>query len=213
MRIDFSPRLQMNPLLALQAGQAAMGTIQSIAGMIQQKKATKALEKLQTPTYNQSGSILDYYNKALQRYNVNPESTNLYKMQQQNIQRNLAGGITALGDRRSALSGINRLVAGADDASLKANVAAENERNQRFGQLGSATGMKADEEMKDFQFNKLAPYEKKYNLLAMKASGGTQIANSGFSNMFGGLNSMSQTGMLNKEYGGRQGVDSTGGRR
>jgi hypothetical protein len=169
--------------------------------MIQQKKATKALEKLQTPTYNQSGSILDYYNKALQRYNVSPTESAMYKMQGNQIQRNLGSGITALGGRRSALSGVNRLVAGANDASLGANVAAEQQQNQRFGVLGQATGMKAGEEMKDFQYNKLAPYEKKYNLLAMKAGGGSQIANAGIQGLGNAANTFDQYSMLKKIYG------------
>lgn len=203
MKIDFSPIRQLMPGATPWGAiaQGAVGLFQSISGMIQQKKATKALEKLQTPTYNQSGSIQDYYTKALQRYNVSPTDSSLYKMQSNQIQRNLGSGITALGGRRSALSGINRLVAGANDASLGANVAAEQQQGQRFGQLGTATGMKAGEEMKDFQFNKLAPYEKKYNLLAMKASGGTQIANAGIQGLGNSANTYDQYNMYKKTYG------------
>lgn len=180
--------------------QAGVGLAQTIGGWIQQRKATKALEKLKSPTYNQNQSILDYYNQALQRYNVSPTESALYKNQQKNIGRGLATGINAYQDRRSGQAGISSILRNANDASLNSEVAAENQRNQRFGQLGAATGMKAAEDAKAFQYNQLMPYQNKYNLLAQKASGGNAIANSGMSNIFGGINTANQMSMINKMY-------------
>ena len=62
--------------------------------------------------------------------------------------------------------------------------------------------MKLGEEMKQFQYNELAPYEKKYNLLAMKAGGGNQLMNAGLRNIFGGLQSGAQLNMAKQMYGG-----------
>ena len=185
------------PLAAVQAG---AGTLQSILGYFQAHKAQKGLEKLQTPTYTPAKSILDYYNESLKRYNVQPTETSLYKRSQNSILRNQGAGLNALRERRLASSDINKLIAGSNDASLNADVAAENQRNLRFGELGKATGMEAGEEGKAFQYNKLLPYQKQYALLAAKAGGGNQILNAGLSNIFGGLNTANQYNMLDKIY-------------
>lgn len=188
------------PPLAI--AQAGAGLVQGILGYVQAHKAQKQLERLQTPTYTPSKSILDYYSDALNRYKVSPTSTSLYKNQQNQILRNQAAALTALGDRRSALSGINRLVAASNDASLNADVAAENLRNQKFGQLGSAAKLETAERGKEFQYNQLAPYQKKYALLAAKAAGGNQLMNAGLGNIFGGASTGQQYGQINQIYGG-----------
>lgn len=181
--------------------QSGIGLVQSVVGGIKAGKAQKQLEKLQTPGYTKSQGILDFYDKALGRYNVNPYDSNLYKVQQQNVARGTAQGLNALGDRRSALAGVSSLVQGQNDAMLKAGVSAEAMRDQRFGQLGQAASMKANEDMNDYQYNRLMPYEKKYNLLAMKASGGNQTQQAGMQNVFGGLSNISQYQTAKELYG------------
>jgi hypothetical protein len=179
------------PLPLLPLLQTGAGLLQSVIGGIGARKAQKSLERLQTPTYTPNQSINDYYNKALQRYNVNPYDSQQYKMQQQQIGRNQNAGLNALGDRRSALSGISNLVQSSNDASLRAGMAAEQNQNQRFNQLGGATGMKANDDLTAFQYNKVAPYEKQYNLLAMKAAGNNQTAQAGLQNAFQGIGNLS----------------------
>lgn len=188
-----------NPYIA--AAQAGVGTIQSILGFIRERKAEKQLEKMQSPTYVKNQSILDYYNQALSRYGASPTESALYKRQTQNINRNIAGGISSLQTRRTGQAGIPALISAQNNALLDAEVAAENQQNQRFRELGSATGMKAGEDRLAYQYNELAPFERKYNLLSAKAGGGAQIANAGLSNIFGGLNTAQQYSMLNKTYG------------
>jgi hypothetical protein len=183
------------------AAQAAIGTLQTGYGMIQAARTQKKLERLQTPTYAKNAGILDYYNTALRRYNTNPYESAAYKQQTQQIGRNMAQGLSALNERKSAVAGVSRLVQGANDASLNAGLVAENKRDQYFRELGSATGMKAGEDRMAFQQNVMAPYEKKYNLLAMKASGANQIANAGMQNVMGGLQGMSQYATADKMYG------------
>lgn len=182
--------------------QVGTGLIQGIIGGIQSRKAQKQLEKMQSPQYRQNQGILDYYNKALQRYNVAPQDSALYKRNMQGINRNVAAGMMGLQDRRSALAGLPGLLRGANDAALNTQVAAENQRDQRFGQLGGATEMKAGEDRAAYQYNELAPFERKYNLLAQKAGANAQVANAGISNAFGGLQNWQNMGMINKMYGG-----------
>lgn len=199
MRIDFTPKLQMNPLAFAQMG---LGAIQGIAGLIQNKRATKQLEGMQSPTYNQNKSILDYYNKSLAKYNVNPYNTDLYRMQEQQANRGMASGLGALQGRGQALAGVNQLVQGRNDALLRAGVEAEQQQGQNLNRLGQAAGMKTAEDQRAFEINQQQPFDRKYNLLAMKAGGGADIMNSGISNVFGGASSLSQMGMLDKMYGG-----------
>lgn len=192
--------------LAIPLIQGGIGALQSIFGFGRAHKAEKALENLRTPTYQKSQSIQDYYNKALQRYNINPYQSNMYQQQQRNIQRGLAAGIGALQDRRSAVGGIAKLVQAQNDASLNAATAAEHQQERAFGQLGQAAGMQQGEDRMAFQVNQMLPYEKQYNLLAAKAAGGNQMANAGMSNIFGALNTYGQSKMIDQYYGsGNQG--------
>jgi hypothetical protein len=181
--------------------QGGIGLLQSIIGGIGARKNQKKLEQLQTPTYGGSSSIMDYYNKALQRYNTNPYQSNQYQYATQGADRATAAGINALQTRGSAVGGISRLTALNNEAKLKAGVNAENEQSQRFGQLGQASGMKTEDELRQFQQNKIAPYEKKYNLLSMKAGAANATANAGISNIFGGLQSAMDYRMIDKIYG------------
>ncbi len=182
--------------------QTLVGTAQSIIGGIRAHKAQKQLENMQTPTYHQDKGIMDYYNKALQRYNLNPSQTAEYQRDIQNIGRNQAAGISALQSRGSAVGGISRLAAVGNNAALNADVNAENRQDQRFGQLGQATGMQAGENAKAFQYNDIAPYEKQYNLLSMKAGAANQTANAGMQNIYGGLGAFQDYSNINKMYGG-----------
>jgi len=202
MKTNFTAQFFRVPTPWGAIAQGAVGLAQTVGGWIQQRKATKALEKLQSPQYAQNKSILDYYNQALARYNVSPTDSAMYKRQTRDIDRGVSTGINALQDRRSATAGLSSLIRGASDARLDANVAAEQQRDQRFSQLGGATQMKVGEDDKAFHINQQQPFERKYNLLAMKAGGGNQIMNAGIANTFGGLQSYQNTAMLDKMYGG-----------
>jgi hypothetical protein len=187
----------MLPLAAgLAIGQGVMGLAQTILGGSAAHKAQKQMEGM-VNNYQPNQSIMDYYSKALNRYNVNPYNSNLYQMQSNNIQRGTASGINALQDRRSALAGVSSLVQGQNDGLLKAAAAAEGQQGQALNQLGHATGMKAQEDSKKFDM--------KYNLLAMKAGGNNQTMNAGIQNMFGGMGglaNMGTAGLLGGSSGG-----------
>jgi hypothetical protein len=183
----------MDPMMLQAIMGKAESTKQGIGGLIQAgiglfggRKARKALENLQTPVYTPAKSISDYYAEAKNRYGISPYASTLYKATQQGIGRNINQGISALQDRRLGIGGISSLMQAGNDATLKAGIAAEQEQNQRFGQLGAASQAMAGEERQAFNINKIMPYEKRYNMLAMKAQGYNELLNSGLKNIFGG---------------------------
>jgi len=205
------------PLLAAlpAIAQTGMGLLQSVLGGGKEKKALGELEGLQTPTYTANKSISDYYNNALQRYGVNPYQSQQYQQGINASNRNLAAGLSQMNNIRGGVGGISRLTALSNDAALKAGINAENEQSRRFGELGGATRMKAGDDMTRFQYNEVAPYEQKYNLLAMKAGAGGQQLNAGMTNAFGGLGNLSLLGqdyVNNQPYGtAAQGQQNTYG--
>lgn len=188
--------------------QAGAGLLQSIFGGIKARKFQKQLSRMQSPTYDPNQSIMDYYNQALQRYNVAPTESALYKRSMRDVDRGFSNALSGLQDRRAGIAGASSLLRAANDARLNAEVAAENEKSNRFGVLGSATGMKAGEEEKAFQRNKMLPFQMKYNLLSQRAGAANQLANAGLSNLFGGLQSAGQMKMLEKMYGKGGGGDT-----
>jgi hypothetical protein len=172
----------------LGGAQMVGGLIQGIAGSRQAKRAERGLEKLQTPTASSDQAIDNYYTQA----NANPYDTSLYKQQQQQANRGLAAGLGAAQDRRGGLAAISGLVRNQNDTLLRAGVAAEQQRNQM---LGMATRMKSADNQRLWEINKLMPYQKKFSLLSQKAAGGNQLANAGWSNLFGGMQTAAMGGM------------------
>lgn len=180
--------------LAMSATQIGIGGLQALIGGGKARKAQNQLENMQLPTYSTNKGIKDYYSEALRRYNVSPSNSQQYQYAMQNANRATATGLNALQGRRGAVSGISRLVALQNDAGLKAGAMIEQQKNQQFGQLGNASQMLAGEERMAFQQNKVAPFEKNYNLLALKASGANQVQNAGLQNIFGGFQSAAMIG-------------------
>ena len=174
------------------AAQGVIGGIQAIIGAGKAKKAQKQMNRM-LDSYKPNESIMDYYNKALSRYNANPYQSSEYQMNMRNADRTTATGLNALGDRRSAVGGVSRLAALQNDASLKAGAQAESEQGQRLAQLGQATAMKVPEDKYKF--------EAKYNLLGQKAGAANQTVNAGISNMFGGLGTIADSANIDKTYG------------
>lgn len=191
----------MDPLTLMSAVQGIGGLAQGISGFFGGRKARKQLENLQTPTYTPAKSISDYYNEARQRYNTSPYASTLYNAQQQNIARNVNMGLSGLQSRRQGIGGISSIMQGANDASLNAALAAERQKDQRFGEFGQASNMMAGEERQAFNINKMMPYEKRYNLLAMKAQANNQLLNAGIQNVIGAGQSMLMGSMMG---GGKQ---------
>jgi hypothetical protein len=194
---------------------AAIGGVHALTGLFQGifsggRKAKNEVDAQvkNSPIYKQNQSILDYYDTSLARYGVDPTSSAMYKRQMQNVGRGTATGINALQDRRSGQAGISSLVRNANDASLNAEVAAENERSNRFGVLGQATGMKAAEDREAFQQNQVRPWELRTNLALSKLKGAQDRKNASMQNMFNGLQTIGAA--FDTTGGGRRNKISTG---
>lgn len=185
---------------------AAPAIAQTAAGLFQtlfsgKKRAANELESQinQSPTYNVNKGIRDYYQEALSRYNESPYQLAQYLTNVNNARSSTAQGIGALQDRRSALAGIGKLVGLQNNATQNAVAQAEQQRNQRFSQLGGATNMLAGEERKAFDVNKLSPYLRRLQLNQMKLGAANARFDAGLNNIFqGGSNATSMFAMGGK---------------
>lgn len=171
-------------------------------------KARKSENELEeslnnTPQYRPNQSILDYYQTALNKYNVNPTDTREFKATQQGIKQGTVQGLKYAQDRRSGQALIPTLISGQNNSLLKAAVEGERRKAHEFAVLGQATGMRASEEGKAFHQNVVAPFEAKYNLLAMKAAGQNQVANASLQNAYNNASAVSSfVGGDNDGFGG-----------
>ncbi len=186
--------------MPVQFAQAGYSIINGAFAEDRATKAQKKLAQMQSPTYKPSQSILDYYQSALQKYNTNPTDTAAYKLQDQNIKQGTAQGISALRDRRLG-GGINSLVNTQNNGLLKAAAQEEAKKQQELGTLGQAARMKAGEEGKAFNYNSIQPFERNYNLTAMKAAGANQVYNKSIENLFGAGNAI-QAYYMNRDKTG-----------
>ena len=170
----------------------ASGLIAKGAANKRRKAAEGALEG-QANSFQSNKSILDYYNEAKKRYNADPTQTSTYKIQKQNIDSNTAQAIGSSQDRHGGLASISRIMQGANDASGKAVMNAEEVQGQNLNRMGQAAGIKTTEDQKKFDMI--------YNLNAMKAGQAAQASNIASENMYKGLGSIASG--LGSKFGGR----------
>jgi hypothetical protein len=154
-------------LLAAQLLPVAVEGFSAIQTAAKRRAAEAALEA-QVAKEKPNESILDFYNKAYNRYAPNAYQSAEYNAQMRNILSNQATGINALQERRSALAGIPSIVQGTNVASQRAAAGAEAAQRANLGMLGQATSAKAGEENRIRQM--------KLNLMAQKAG---QLAQTG----------------------------------
>ena len=203
----------IDPLsLSLAAAQTGIGLFQSLFSG--KNKAQKDLENTanNSPIYNGSRPISDYYNQALSRYNVSPYQSAQYQMAQQNAQRGTSSGINALQNYGygGALGGIGKLVGLQNSATNQAGVQAEQQRNQRFGQLGNATQMKAGDDRFAFQNNQVNPYNRRLQLQMMKAGAANARFDAGLTNAYTGLgNAAMLSSGMKKNIGYKSPIDTS----
>lgn len=176
------------------------------------KDAEKSLRAMQPPRYQPNQSILNLYQKALQKYETSPTDTAEYKLQNQNIKQGITQGLSAARERRLGGAITPALIQGGTNSLLKAAVEGERKKAQEFNALTNATQLKAQEEGKAFHQNSVVPFEKNYNLLAMKAAGNrgaqrTDTANlynnasAAYSLLNGGDTEIEQQNSFGKRYG------------
>ena len=166
---------------------AAYSVYSTARAASERKKAEKKLEGMEVPKYSPNQSILDYYQKALQRYDTQPTDSAEYKLQKQNIQQGTTQAIASGQDRRMGGANVPAIIQNQNNSLLKAAVAGEQRKAQEFARLGQAAGMKAGEDKAAFNQNFIAPFEKNYNLFAMKAAGQAQVQNASMQNVYNNL--------------------------
>jgi len=187
--------------LAIGAVTAGAGALAGGISAISSNKRRKSLERelddyaKQSPLYQGSKPISEYYQQALNRFQENPYQSQQYKMGAMNAQRATAQGINALQDRRSAIGGISRLAASQNDAMQNLGAQAEAQRNSRFGQLGGATQMKNADLMQQFDINKMTPYNRIFGLKQMKSAAAAQEYAQDKQNTFNALGNLASIGM------------------
>ena len=194
--------------VAAAVGAVGLGT--SIYGDIKAHDTQKKLEKAQSPAYTPSQSIADYYAKALQRYSINPFQSATYQQQLQNTESQQASALNNLQGRREGVAGAGAVVQGSNNALLGATAAAQQQQGQALGQLGQAAGAQTQQQEQAFNINQTQPFERNYNLLAMKAAGANQVANAGLQTAVSGANSFGQNLALRNYLNGQKQNQTTG---
>jgi hypothetical protein len=187
--------MAIDPVTLMTIAQGLGGALQTGLGAIQRGKAEREATNIIKGMKPDEG-ILGLYNEGLQRYGISPRESALYKSQMKNINRALATGIGSLqrGGSKSILGGTSSAVRSAADASLAPEIAAEQLKERRFGALLPLAQLRANEIRR--------PQEMNLQRLLQKAAGGTQIANTGMSNIFGALQSAATQDIYGKVYGG-----------
>ena len=190
-------------------GNIMSGLIQGVMGIAAGTKARDAeneLENMQVPSYKRNQGIIDYYDEALRKYKVAPTESAGYKVNKQNIMQGTTQGLKALQDRRSGLAGIPTLIGNQNNSLLKAAVQAEQDKSRQASIVSSAAGQAMAEHDREYQYNQIWPYQKKYNLLAMKAAA---LSKRQTANEQGALSSLSSIDSMGGGSGG--GMGSMGG--
>ena len=177
---------------ALASGISAIGSNQ------RRKRRESELDAFakQSPLVQESKSLNDYYQQALNRYNENPYQSQQYQLGSMNAQRATAQGIGALQDRRSAIGGISRLQANQMNAMQNLGAQAEAQRNARFGQLGGATQMKTAQDRYIFDINKMTPYNRQFGLKQLKSAAAAEEYSRDVNNTMSALNNAASIAMM-----------------
>lgn len=184
---------------AVAAGTGALaGGISAIGSNKRRKAREKELDEYakQSPLYQGSKPISEYYQQALNRFQENPYQSQQYKLGAMNAQRATAQGLGALQDRRSAIGGVSRLAASQNDAMQNLGAQAEAQRSSRFGQLAGATQMKNADLMQQFDINKMTPYNRQFGLKQMKSQAANAEYTQDVSNTFNALGNLASVGMM-----------------
>jgi hypothetical protein len=197
-------------IAAITAGTGALaGGISAIGSNKRRKSRERELDEYakQSPLYQGSKPISEYYQQALNRANENAYQSQQYQMGAMNARRATAQALGALQDRRAAIGGISRLQAGQNYAMQNLGAQAEAQRNQRFGQLGAATQMKNADLMQQFDINKMTPYNRQLALRQMKAQAANEQYSQDVQNTFGALGNLASVGMMGVG-GGSNSIDT-----
>ena len=191
------------PLPLIMAGaQALTGGVQSLFSG--RKKAQRELDALgnKMPVYGGNKSIADYFQESQNRYNENLLNNPVYIQAKQNADRIAATALGGLQGRGGASATAARLAGIQNEGLMGAATEAQRMKDQRFRELGSATGMKAGDDRMVFQ-NQMDRFNRQDMLARQKAAAANQRFDAGLRNVMGGLGTAALMGGDLKIGGGK----------
>ena len=189
----------MDPItlsLIAAGGQALAGAGQTLFSG--RKRAEKEMERKaqSSPIYGGSKPLEEYYRESLSRYRENPMQSQMYQTAMKEAQRSQSTALNALQDRRMGLAGVGRIQAGTNLAAERAGVNAEQQRNLRFSQLAGATQAKTADELRQFDINRMTPYNRQFGLAQMKAQAANQRQAAGLQTISSALGNLATAGLM-----------------
>jgi hypothetical protein len=161
------------------------GLISGVTGFFQRRAAKKALAKLQRPEYQIPDEILRNQKMAEQAANEGLPSAQ-YNQAMQNIQRQQNRGISAAADRRGGLMALPGLQQQANDALLGLDVKNAQARMANQQKLYGINSQVAGYKDKQWDINKMQPYERDYQYNMGLLGAGNQNLVSGGEKLLGG---------------------------
>lgn len=173
-----------------------LGGIQSAIGIAQYLKSQKIAKNNAKPAYEIPSEIKDNLSQAqMQALEGLPEAQKNEYIQ--NVQRQQNQGLNALGDRQAGIAGLASLTQAGNDANKSLLSMDAQARQQNQAGLMNARTQMAGYKDKDFELNKLLPFQQN----AQAAQG---LQGAGLQNIVGGLQSGQNTfenASLAKAYG------------
>lgn len=164
---------------------AILGGIQSATGIAQYISGQKMAKGNKRPQYEIPSDIKDNLSQAqLQSLEGLPEEQK--KQYIENTQRVQNSGLNALGDRQAGIAGLASLTQQGNDANRQLLSMDAQARQQNQSALMNARTQMAGYKDKDFELNKLLPFQQ----TAQAAQG---LQGSGLQNIMGGLSSVQNT--------------------
>lgn len=176
--------------------QAATSGLSALGSNRRRKEREAELDRYaqQSPLYQGSKPISEYYQQALNRANENAYQSQQYQQGAKEARRATAQALGAMQGRR-VLGDISTLAEREKSGLERLGSLAESQRNARFGQLGAATQMKNADLMQQFDINKMTPYNRNLSLRQMKAQAANQEYAQDVSNTMGALSNAAMIGM------------------
>ena len=172
----------------------AGGLIGGVTGYLQKRKAKKLLQAAgDQPLYNIPQEIFRNQKQAELNAQEGMPSQQ-YNNAMKNIQRSQTNALSGALDRRSALMALPRLQQQASDAygNLDAKDAAMRTQNQQtLYNVGNTTAQYRD---KEWNTNKMQPWQRKYNYGMQLLGAGNQNFTSGLEKLVGGIGQMNFPG-------------------
>lgn len=138
------------------------GLLSGVVGFFQRRKAKKELAKLHRPEYNIPNEILQNQKRAEMAASEGLPSQQ-YNQAMQNIQRQQNRALTAAGGRKGALMALPGIQQQSNDQLLNLDIKDAQARKANENQLYGINSQVAGYKDKQWDINKMQPYQRDYN--------------------------------------------------